>query len=124
MSLSLFMTDNLTVLNLFYFMPLNEQEKEYFNFDKNIINRFINELDKGVFYLGGQVKLMHNDFINLNLIQNVRVINEQRNLEYGGPCTSWESASIYTAQKELEYIENMIKTYNLIMELREKNKSP
>jgi len=116
------MTDNLTVLNLFHFMPLNEEEKEYFNFDKSIINRFISELDKGTFYLGGQLKMKHNDFISLDSIQQVREITEKRNREYGGPCNSWEATSMYTSQKELEYIENMIKTYNLIMTLREKNK--
>lgn len=115
------MTDNLTVFNLFHFMPLNDQEKEYFNFDKSIINRFISDLDKGMFYLGGQLRMKHNDFINLNSIQKVREITEQRNREYGGPCNSWEAASMYTSQKELEYIENMIKTHNLIMALREKN---
>ena len=115
------MTDNLTVFNLLHFMPLNDQEKEYFNFDKSIINRFISDLDKGMFYLGGQLRMKHNDFINLISIQKVREITEQRNREYGGPCNSWEAASMYTSQKELEFIENMIKTYNLIMALREKN---
>lgn len=113
------MPDNLTLLNLFYFMPLNEQEKQFFNFDKNIINRFISDLDNDIFYLGGQIKMKHNDFISLDLIQKVRKIIQQRNREYGETCNSWEAASIYTAQKELEYIENMIKKHNLIMSLRE-----
>jgi len=116
------MPDNLTLLNLFYFMPLNEQEKNFFNFDKNIKNRFISDLDNDIFYLGGQLKMRHNDFINSEIIQKVKEINEKRNREYGGPCNSWEAASMYTSQKELEYIENMIKTYNLIMKLREKEK--
>ena len=116
------MNHNLTLFNLFNFMPLNNQEKDLFNFDKVIINRFNSELDKDFFYLGGQLKMKHNDIINLDSIQHVREINEQRNREYGGPCNSWEAASIYTSQKELELIENMIKVYNLIMEIREKEK--
>ena len=116
------MNNTLTLFNLFNFMPLNNQEKDLFNFDKVIINRFNSELDKDFFYLGGQLKMKHNDIINLETIQHVREINEQRNREYGGPCNSWEAASIYTCQKEIELIENMIKVYNLIMEIREKEK--
>ena len=116
------MTNNLTIFNLLNFMPLNSKETELFNFDRNIINRFNIHLDKGVFYLGGQIRMSHNDFINLDSIQKVREINEQRNLEYGGPCNSFEAATMYTSQKELELVENMIKVYNFIMEIREKEK--
>lgn len=116
------MTCNLTIFNLLNFMPLNENENQLYNFDKNIINRLNTDLDKGFFYLGGQVKMKHNDLINLDSIQKVREINEERNREYGGPCNSWEAASMYRSQKELELIEGMIKAYNLIMEIREKEK--
>lgn len=114
------MSNNLTLFNLFYFTPLNEEEKEIFTFDKNIINRFIFNLDKDVFYLGGHIKMKYNDLIGLNSIQKVREINEKITCEYGAPSNSFEAASIYTAQKEVEIIENMIKAYNLIMKIREK----
>jgi len=110
----------ITIFNLFHFTPLNEQEKALFDFDKTIINRFIHNLDKDIFYLGGHIKMKHNDIINLDSIQKVREINEQITCEYGAPCNSFEAASVYTAQKELEFIENMIKAYNIIMEIREK----
>lgn len=116
------MTDKLTIFNLLNFMPLNNQEAQLFNFDKNIINRFNLHLDKGVFYLGGQIRMSHNDFINLNSIEKVREIIEQRNLEYGGPCNSFEASAMYTCQKELELLEDMIKVYNSIIEIREKEK--
>lgn len=116
------MTCNLTLFNLFNFMPLNDNEKQLYNFDKSIINRFNKDLDNGFFYLGGQIKMSHNDLVNLDSIQQVREINEQRNREYGGPCNSFEAASVYRAQKELELVESMIKVYNLIMEIREKEK--
>ena len=116
------MTCNLTLFNLFNFMPLNDNEKQLYNFDKSIINRFNKDLDNGFFYLGGQIKMSHNDLVNLDSIQQVREINEQRNREYGGPCNSFEAASMYRAQKELELVESMIKVYNLIMEIREKDK--
>lgn len=101
-------------------MPLNDIEKNLFNFDKNIIKRLNLDLDRGDFYLGGQIKMTHNELIDLESIQKVREINIQRNKEYGGPCNSWEAASMYKATKELELIENMIIKYNDIMEIREK----
>lgn len=116
------MKDNLTLFNLFHFTPLNDQEKSIFIFDKTIINRFIFNLDKDIFYLGGHIKMKHNDIINLDSIQKVREINERILCEYGPPRKSLDLATVYTGQKELEFIENMIKTYNLIMELREKEK--
>jgi hypothetical protein len=117
------MTNNLTLFNLFHFTPLNEQEKEYFNFDKTIIDRFIFNLDKDVFYLGGHIKMKHNDLIGLDSIQKVREIHERITCEYGAPSNSFEAASIYTAQKEVEFIESMIKAYIVIIEIREKEKS-
>jgi hypothetical protein len=116
------MNNTLTVLNLFHFVPLNEREKEVFNFDKNIINRFIFNIDRDIFYLGGHIKMKHNDLIGLDSIQKVREIHERITCEYGAPCNSFEAASIYTAQKEVELIENMIKAYIVIMETREKEK--
>lgn len=114
------MNNTITLFNLFNFMPLNNEEKDLFNFDKLIINRFNYELDKGIFYLGGQVKMKHNDIINLVSIQQVREINEKRNQEYGGPYNSFESANMYTRHKDIELIEKMIKVYNVIMKTREK----
>lgn len=113
---------NITLFNLFNFMPLNDNEKQLYDFDKSTIIRFNKDLDNGFFYLGGQIKMTHNDVVNLDSIQQVREINEKRNREYGGPCNSFEAASIYRAQKELELVESMIKAYILIMELREKEK--
>ena len=63
------MTNNLTIFNLLNFMPLNSKEAELFNFDRNIINRFNIHLNKGIFYLGGQIRMSHNDFIKLDSIQ-------------------------------------------------------
>ncbi len=113
----------ITLFNLFHFIPLNDKEKELFNFDKTIIDRFINNLDKDIFYLGGHIKMKHNDIINLHSIEKVREINEKIICEYGAPCNSFEAASVYTAYKEVELIEKMIKSYSVIMENREKEKT-
>lgn len=114
---------NLTLLNLLSFTPKNDIEKELFNFDKNSIDVFITELDKGIFYLGGQIKMSHNDIINLNCIEKVREINKKREIEYGGPANMLELVSINNHIKRLEYIENMIIKYNEIMKIREKDNS-
>ena len=79
-------------------------------------------LDKHVFYLGGHIKMKHNDIISLCSINKAREINEKITYEYGAPRNSYDLASVYTAEKELEFIENMIKSYILIMETREKEK--
>jgi hypothetical protein len=112
------MTNTITLLNLLTFTPVNEEEKKLFNFDKLYINKFIKRLDEGRFYLGGQLKMKPNDVINLDSIEQVREICRKRFIEYGGPCNSLEAASIYESDRDLEFIENMIKKYNEIMELR------
>jgi hypothetical protein len=117
------MSNNLTVFNLFHFTPLNEREKKIYAFDKITVNRFIFNLDKDAFYLGGHIKMKHNDVISLVSIQKAREINEKIICEYGSPRNSWDTASIYTAEKELEFIEKMIKAYYLIMDTREKEKN-
>jgi len=116
------MANNLTLLNLLHFTPLNEYENEIFSCDKLIIDKFISQLDNGTFYLGGQLKMKHNDIINLDSIQQVREINRKMDIEYGGPYNGFEAASIRNSIMELQFIENMIIKYNKIMEIREKEK--
>ena len=112
-----------TLFNLLMFntTELCELEKKIFDFDERIIKRFLSELDKCTFYLGGQLKMGPNDIINLETVEKVREISRKRIIEYGGPCNSFEAASIYQANKDLEFVENMIKKYNQIMEMREKS---
>lgn len=114
------MSYKLTLFNLFNFIPLNDKEKQLYTFDKSIINKLNTDLDNDCFYLGGQIKMSHNEVVNLDSIQKIRDIYKQRNIEYGGPCNSFEAASIYRAQNELALVESMIKSYSLIMEIREK----
>jgi hypothetical protein len=101
-------------------MPLNKKEKEAYNFDKNVIDRFNSQLDKYTFYLGGEIKMKHNDIINFGSIQKVREIIRKQAIENENNRYSWKLSTLYTSQKEIEFIENMIKSYILIMELREK----
>ena len=95
--------ENLTIINLLYFFKNGENL-----YDKNMINTFINQLNNNKFWLGGQIKLSHDDFINLELINKVKEINKKRLIDYGSPCNSFEMMSIYSSTKQLELIENMI----------------
>lgn len=112
------MNNDLTLFNLLNFTPLNDNEKELFNFDVKIIDKFKSNLDKNTFYFGGQIKMSYNDIINLDTVQKVKDIDKQREIEYGGPCNSFEAQSIFYHKKDLEFLENMIKQYNLIIEQR------
>ena len=114
------MENNLTLFNLLHFNNslLSDDEKKIFDFDQSTINRFISNLDRNVFYLGGQIRMTQNDIINLDTIEHVREIFRKREIEYGGPCNSFEAASVYQSKKDLEFIENMIQKYNQIIQLR------
>lgn len=116
-------SNNLTIFNLLMFIttPLSDEEKKIFDFDKTKINKIIAKLDRGTFYLGGQIKMSSNDIINLDSIEKVREINRKRFIEYGGPCNSLEVESMYEYDREFEFIEDMIKKYNQIIELRKLN---
>jgi len=101
--------NNLTIMNLFYFFKHKDVEN---NYNKNIIDKFIHQLDTDDFWLGGQIKLSHDDIINLKIIQRVKEIKQKRLMEYGSPCNSFEMMSVYSSTKELELIEDMIIKYN------------
>jgi hypothetical protein len=110
----------LTIFKLLNFILLNDNEKELFNFDKNVIDEFKKDLNKNMFYLGGQIKMKPDEPINLNSIHQVLEINKRRDIEYGGPCNSFEADSILNHLGKLIFIKNMIISYNSIIELREK----
>jgi hypothetical protein len=116
------MDNNLTLFNLLHFNPLNEYEIEIFNYDKLVIKHFIYQLDNDIFYLGGQLKMKHNDLINLDSIQKVRELNIKKDIEYGAVYNGFECASVHKSVIELQFIENMIIKYNEIMQIREKEK--
>lgn len=112
------MTKHCLLYELLHFKPIDGNEKRLFDFDEDIINRFINDLNNDIFYLGGQIKMKPNDIINLDSIQEVREINKKRELEYDGPANGLEAVSIYRSKNDLYFIEKMIIQYNFIMENR------
>jgi len=115
-------TNNLTVFDLFNFVPLNDREKEIFNIDKSIVEELNDKLSSNWFYLGGQIRMNANDLISLDTIEKVREINEKRRIEYGESYNGFEAQSVRHSNKMLEAVENMIIKYNEIMNLRENHK--
>lgn len=77
------------------------------------------DLEKGMYYLGGQLKMGYDDEINLNLFNTVREIDRNREFEYRGPCNSWEAMSINNHRMQLQETENIFKKYLEVIKLRE-----
>jgi hypothetical protein len=113
---------------LLSFVPENDTERHIFNnLNKQVLNYYLGDTKQtylnGMFYLGGQVKMKPDEEINLDKIKEVREINRKREIEYGGPCNSWEAASIYGHENRLNQMEDIIKAYTKIMYLRELEKT-
>lgn len=103
---------------LFTFIPQTQDEINLFPFDRERINKFLKQLQENQFWLGGQIKMKSDDNITLDTIERVKEINKRRDIEYGGPCNSFEAASIQRSNLDLEMVENMVKQYNEILALR------
>ena len=77
------------------------------------------ELEKGIYYFGGQIKMNFDDQINMDSFNKVREITQKRLIESGGPCNSWEAASINNANKKLEDTERIVQKYFGVLKSRE-----
>jgi len=116
-----------TLNNMLKFVPINEREKALYNLiDKESLNQYLNDTKSkyygGKFYLGGQIKMGPDDEITLEKFNEVREITKQRLIEYGGPCNSWEAASISHSERILDNAEKIVKCYYKIGYLRELEK--
>jgi len=113
----------LTLNSLLNFVFENEEEREAFNKYSKVLSEYLaNTKEKyynGHYYFGGQIKLHPDDEISLKTVEKVREITAKRLIEYGGPCNSWEAASIYNSERRLNEMENLIKTVNNIFTVRE-----
>jgi len=116
-----------TLNNMLKFVLINEREKALYNLiDKESLNQYLNDTKSkyygGKFYLGGQIKMGPDDEITLEKFNEVREITKQRLIEYGGPCNSWEAASISHSERILDNAEKIVKCYYKIGYLRELEK--
>lgn len=112
----------ITLFNLMHFMPLNNIEAELYKFDQTVINRFINNLEIDNFYLGGELYMKYNDLINVDIINKVRasLIEKYRNDSYSNEMVQ---SHLFDAHKEMDFIENMIESYTIVMKIRFRNKT-
>ena len=112
-----------TLNNLIGFVPENDAEREIFErCKKSVLNEYLEDTksswSKGQFYLGGFIKMKPDDEITMKKIDEIKIIREQRYIEYGGPCNSAEMASIWRSERQLAEIEEIVKKYEEIYKLR------
>jgi hypothetical protein len=117
------MNNKATLNNLIAFVPENDAEREIFgSCKKDVLNEYLKDSksswSKGQFYLGGFIKMKPDDEITLKQIDEVKIIREQRYIEYGGPCNSAEMASMLRSERQLAEIEEIVKKYEEIYKLR------
>ena len=117
-----------TLNTLLNFVPNNDVERKLFDtLNKQVLTSYsIDTKTKYfnyMFYLGGQIKMKPDEEITIEKIKEVREIDRQREIEYGGPCNSWEAMSMNNHRNLLSQMEEIIKTYTKIMYLRELEKT-
>lgn len=113
---------HVTLRQLLEFQPLDDREKEIYNINQEILHNMKLELDKNMYYLGGQLKMGYDDEITIECFNNVRVIDKEREFEYRGPCNSWEAMSINEHRRKFLETEKIFYKYHEIIELRESTK--
>ncbi len=113
----------LTLNSLLNFVFENEEEREAFNKYSKVLSEYLEDTKgpfyKGHYYFGGQIRLHPDDEISLKTVEKVKEINAQKLIELGGPCNSWEMYSMQRADRQLNEMENLIKTVNNIFTARE-----
>jgi hypothetical protein len=113
-----------TTLNKLIEFTLNDDtERAIFEGCKtDVLNEYLADTkstwSNGTFYLGGFIKMNPDDEITLKKIEEVKIIRDQRYKEYGGPCNSWEAASIWRSERQLDEIELLVKKHSDILKYR------
>ncbi len=112
-----------TLNQLIEFTPNDDDEREMFEKCKsNVINEYLSDTkstwSNGTFYLGGFMKMKPNEEITLKKIDEVKIMREQRDKEYGEPCNSSEHASILRSKRQLDEIETLVNFYSVILRHR------
>jgi len=115
-----------TLNKLIGFVPENDAEREIFDScKKTVLYEYLQDSksswSKGQFYLGGFIEMKPDDEITLKQIDEVKIIREQRYIEYGGACNSAEMASMWRSQRQMAEIEEIVKKYEEIYKLRVTN---
>ena len=115
------MTNKVTLNALMNFVPEDENEREIFNINKNILTKYLKDTKQywsdGKFYLGGQIPIETNEEITFSKINNIKEIQKQKNIDIGA-CNSFEIASINASKRELNEMEIILEKYQEIYKLR------
>lgn len=113
----------ITLNSLINFVCENAEESEAFNKYSKVVTDYYNKTKEkyygGCYYLGGQLRMSLDDELSLESIKKVREINAQKLIELGGPCNSWEQQSMWTSERQLNEMENLIKIVHNIFTARE-----
>jgi len=112
-----------TLNKLIEFTPNDDDERTIFeDCKRDVLNEYLADTksswSKGTFYLGGFIKMKPDDEITLKQIDEVKITRAKRIDEYGGPCNSWEAASIWRSERQLSEIEVLVKIYSEIIKYR------
>lgn len=110
--------NRVTIQQLIEFTPENDTERDIYNINQNILNNMIQQLEKDIYYLGGQIKMSLDDEINMELFCKVREINNIREKEYGNQINNIEKNSIQNHKKNMEETEKIVAKYFEIMNFR------
>ena len=113
-----------TLNTLLSFVPNTDVERYIFNnLNKQVLNSYLTDTKSkwfnGLFYLGGHVKMTPDEEITIEKIKEVRDIDRQKEIDYGGPCNSLEAMSMNNHRNLLQQMEEIINAYTKIMYLRE-----
>ena len=68
------------------------------------------------------IEVVHNGTLLDRKFDEIREITRKKLIEYGGPCNSWEAASIANSERRLNNTEKIVKCYLKIDYLRELEK--
>jgi hypothetical protein len=107
--------DEIDSPSLFTLQEFINNEAEYINdanMQTDVITEYMDACNKdGYYYLYGQIKMYQCVPITLDLLEESIDVNTKRIGEYGGPCNSFEAASIERSKQLFEMLINWLHIY-------------
>ena len=88
--------------------------------DKKCIRLYFEDTQQkysnGKYWLKGQVEMTPDEKITSEKMNKAIEIDNQRNIEYGGPCNAFEAMSMLHHEKKFENLQNVLQKYYEILE--------
>ena len=85
---------------------------EYEHNNEEIYSEEICKTINGCYWLGGQVRITLSEPITNELIEEVRIKNEEAYNLLGDPCNSWEAGSMMNHQNNFDTLQMIRNEYN------------